>query len=78
MLLSLSFKNRFQVTPEEILAVLACPDVELEPPVDVMLPEHLVPPERLEADMQVRVLKGCVCWPGLCVKGGGVGAPRAT
>jgi hypothetical protein len=42
------------VSAEEILEVLACPDIEPEPPLDVMLPDHLVPPERLAADLQVR------------------------
>jgi len=46
--------RRFHVTAEEILEVLASPDVEVDPPADVMLPDHLVPPERLAADLQVR------------------------
>jgi hypothetical protein len=41
------------VSEAEILEVLACPDIEVEPPLDVMLPDHLVPPERLATDLQV-------------------------
>jgi hypothetical protein len=59
------------VTPQEILEVLACPDVEVEPPLDVMLPDHLVPPERLAADMQVGFCWGARGRGFQCARGGG-------
>lgn len=37
----------------EILSVLSSPEIEVDPPLDVTLPDHLVPPERLETDLQV-------------------------
>lgn len=44
---------RFQVSEAEILSVLSSPEIEVDPPLDVTLPDHLVPPERLETDLQV-------------------------
>jgi hypothetical protein len=52
------------VSEAEILEVLACPDIEVEPPLDVMLPDHLVPPERLATDLQVRLWEAGFLWGG--------------
>jgi hypothetical protein len=50
----LMLRNRFDLSPEQILSALASPNLAIEPVPDVELPQHLVDPQEIEATMEVR------------------------
>jgi hypothetical protein len=53
--------NRFDLSPEQILAALASPDLAIEPVPDVELPQHLVDPQEIEATVEVRIEHSLLC-----------------
>jgi hypothetical protein len=53
-MLFLLLRNRFDLSPEQILSALASPNLAIEPVPDVELPHHLVDPQEIEATMEVR------------------------